>query len=95
MTTAPALDRAAEPTPRRLSDRQTGSELVFEHVARAIGVSVLVITGGVGVFLAWQAFPTLQRYGWSFFTETQWQPEADTLGIGAVLVGTLSVAMGR
>nr|MBA3783558.1 phosphate ABC transporter permease subunit PstC [Nocardioides sp.] len=34
----------------------------------------------------------LQRYGWSFFTETAWQPEADVLGIGAVLVGTASVA---
>ena len=52
-----------------------------------------MITGGVGVFLAWQAFPTLQRYGLSFFTETQWQPEADRLGIGAVLVGTVSVAL--
>jgi phosphate transport system permease protein len=54
---------------------------------------VLIITGGVGVFLAWQAFPTLRHYGLGFFTETQWQPEADKLGIGAVLVGTVEVAM--
>ena len=53
---------------------------------------MLVITGGIGAFLAWQSVPTLQRYGWSFFTETAWQPEADVLGIGAVLVGTFSVA---
>ena len=26
-------------------------------------------------------YPTLQRYGWSFFTESPWQPEADVLGI--------------
>lgn len=93
MTTAPAPITGAEPTPRRLSHRQTGSDAVFEHAARAVGASVLVITGGVGVFLAWQAFPTLKRYGWSFFTETQWQPEADKLGIGAVLVGTVEVAL--
>src|SRR3954469_4904182 len=93
MTTAPAPVTGAEPTPRRLSHRQTGSDAVFEHVSRAIGASVLVITGGVGVFLAWQAFPTLQHYGWGFFTETQWQPEADRVGIAAVLVGTVSVAM--
>ncbi|MEO6509383.1 MAG: phosphate ABC transporter permease subunit PstC [Nocardioides sp.] len=93
MTTAPAPITGAEPTPRRLSHRQTGSDAVFEHAARAVGASVLVITGGVGVFLGWQAFPTLKRYGWSFFTETQWQPEADKLGIGAVLVGTVEVAM--
>jgi phosphate transport system permease protein len=93
MTTAPAPITGAEPTPRRLSHRQTGSDAAFEHVSRAVGASVLVITGGVGAFLAWQALPTLQRYGLSFFTETQWQPEADKLGIGAVLVGTVEVAL--
>ena len=93
MTTAPAPVTGAEPTPRRLSHRQTGSDAAFEYLARAVGASVLVITGGVGVFLAWQAYPTLQRYGLSFFTETQWQPEADVLGIGAVLVGTVEVAL--
>ena len=72
MTTAPAPVTGAEPTPRRLSHRQTGSDAVFEHVSRAIGASVLVITGGVGVFLAWQAFPTLQRYGFSFFLPSTW-----------------------
>ena len=54
---------------------------------------MLVITGGVGLFLAWQAYPTLQHYGWGFFTETQWQPEPDVIGIAAVLVGTISVAL--
>ncbi len=93
MTTAPAPVTGAEPTPRRLSHRQTGSDAVFVHVSRAIGATVLVITGGVGLFLGWQAIPTLQHYGWSFFTETQWQPEADIVGIAAVLVGTVSVAL--
>jgi phosphate transport system permease protein len=93
MSTAPALPRGADPVPRRLSHKQTGSDAVFVYVSRAVGASVLVITGGVGLFLAWQAFPTLHRYGGSFFTETQWQPESDRLGIGAVLVGTIEVAM--
>ncbi|WP_235319190.1 phosphate ABC transporter permease subunit PstC [Pimelobacter simplex] len=63
------------------------------NVARAIGASVLVITGGVGVFLAWQAVPTLRRYGFSFLTEQRWQPEADIIGIAGVLVGTVSIAL--
>jgi len=93
MTTAPAPSSTTEPVPRRLGHRPSGSDAVFIHGSRAVGASVLVITGGVGVFLAWQAFPTMRRYGLSFFTETQWQPEADRLGIAAVLVGTLEVAM--
>lgn len=82
-----------EVRPRKISRKAAGADAVFEHAARAVGASVLVITGGVGLFLAWQAYPTLQRYGWGFFTETQWQPEADVLGIGAVLVGTFQVAL--
>jgi phosphate transport system permease protein len=53
---------------------------------------VLVITGAIGIFLALSAVPTIKHYGFGFFTETQWQPESDTLGIAAVLVGTFTVA---
>ena len=95
MTTipAPAPEAAADVRPRRISRRSTGGDAVFEHAARAVGASVLVITGGVGAFLAWQAYPTLQRYGWRFFTESQWAPDQDIIGIAAVLTGTLSVAL--
>ena len=79
--------------PRRLSGATVGADRVFVLGARAVGATVLMITGGIGVFLAIQAVPTLRRYGFSFFTETQWQPEADVLGIASVLVGTVTVAL--
>ena len=47
----------------------------------------------IGLFLGLQSVPTLSHYGWSFFTENDWQPERDTLGISAVLLGTLQVAL--
>ena len=92
MTTLSPPDASVEVRPREISRRATGGDAVFALGARAVGASVLLITGGVGVFLAWQAYPTLARYGWRFFSETQWQPEADVVGIGAVLIGTLQVA---
>lgn len=96
MTTLPATEPsfadAPEVAPRKLARKATGVDRVFELTASAIGATVLLITGGIGAFLAWQSVPTLERYGWSFFTESAWQPEADILGIGAVLVGTVSVA---
>ena len=76
-----------------LASTHTGADRVFAYVTRSTGATVLLITGGIGLFLALQSVPTLKHYGWSFFTETQWQPESDVLGIGAVLVGTFSVAM--
>jgi len=93
VTSQPIVDPSApEAQPRRISRRARGADAVFEHSARAVGASVLVITGGVGLFLAWQAYPTLQHYGLAFFFESRWEPEADVLGIAAVLVGTFSVA---
>ncbi|HZL01518.1 MAG TPA: phosphate ABC transporter permease subunit PstC [Cellulomonas sp.] len=80
-------------TPRQLARSESGSDRVFAIGARAVGAMVLVITGGIGIFLAVQAVPTIRHYGLRFFTETQWQPEADVVGIGSVLVGTATVAL--
>ncbi len=66
---------------------------VFLAGVRSIGVSVLVLTGSIGLFLGYQAIPTLHRYGFSFFTERQWNPEQNVVGIAAVLVGTVEVAL--
>ncbi|GAA3817722.1 phosphate ABC transporter permease subunit PstC [Nocardioides panacisoli] len=66
---------------------------MFVNVVRTIGASVLVITGGVGVFLAWQAVPTIHRYGLGFFTGERWEPDQDVIGIAGVLVGTVSIAL--
>jgi phosphate transport system permease protein len=94
LTTIPAPDAGlAEVRPRKISRASTGADAVFVLGARAVGASVLVITGGVGLFLGYQAYPTLKHYGFGFFTETQWQPDQDVIGIAAVLVGTVSVAM--
>lgn len=95
MTTTPvtdALDDLDAVRPRKLARSATGADRVFELGARTVGATMLVITGSIGVFLAYQSVPTLQRYGWGFFTTQEWQPEVDVVGIAAVLTGTVSVA---
>ena len=52
-----------------------------------------MITGSIGLFLGYQAVPTLHHYGFGFFTERIWQPAIDKIGIAAVLVGTIEVAL--
>ncbi|MCA1983036.1 PstC family ABC transporter permease [Nocardioides nematodiphilus] len=97
MTTLPLSDPAsgAQPpaTPRRISRTPTGGDAVFAHTFRVIGASVLAVTGGIGVFLAYQSVPTLRHYGLSFFTEHQWDIGHDVLGIAAVLSGTVLIAL--
>ena len=96
-TTLPDLDRprpdGVDVKPRAISRRSTGADAVFANGSRAVGASVLVITGGVGLFLGLQAIPTFRRYGWDFFTTQEWSPDTDVIGIAAVLVGTLQVAV--
>jgi len=82
-----------EDAPRSIDPALPRADRVFRGSARGIGVSVLVVMGAIGVFLGYQSIPTFQRYGLGFFTETQWQPERDVLGIAAVLVGTFTVAL--
>ena len=53
------------------------------------------MTGAIGLFLGYQSIPTLRHYGLHFFTQTQWNPELNKLGIAAVLVGTRRGRAGR
>jgi phosphate transport system permease protein len=79
--------------PRRLRVGRTIGDRVFRGSARGFGVTVLLLMGGIGVFLAIEAMPAFRQFGWSFFTTTEWNPEKGTLGIAAVLVGTATVAL--
>jgi phosphate transport system permease protein len=93
VTTLPVPDASTDVSPRKISRKSTGADAVFVQSARAVGATVLVITGGVGLFLGWQGYPTIKHYGWGFFTEVSWQPDNDILGIAGVLSGTIEVAL--
>ena len=90
---APPPPDADHDEPRTLDPGLAPSDRVFRHSVRSIGLFTLVITGAIGLFLGYQALPTLHHYGWSFFTTSQWQPEHDTVGLAGVLVGTVEVAL--
>jgi len=81
------------PSPRRITARRSRGDQVFVGVVRAVGYLVLVIVGSIGIFLGLQARPTLAHYGWHFFTESRWLPSQDIVGMSAVLVGTIEVAV--
>jgi phosphate transport system permease protein len=92
-TTRPDRQDQPEDAPRRVVDSPSLSDRLFFGGARLVGASVLVITGSIGLFLALQAIPTLRHYGLSFFTQSQWNPDNDVVGISSVLLGTLTIAI--
>ena len=79
--------------PRTLSQVYSPADKAFRRSASSIGLFVLVLTGSIGLFLGYQAIPTLRRYGLNFFTENQWLPQQDIVGLSAVLLGTVEVAL--
>jgi phosphate transport system permease protein len=86
-------DPAFADEPRRIARSASLVDRLFRGGTRSIGTLVLLITGSIGVLLALQAIPTLHHYGFSFFTESNWDPSHDVVGIAAVLVGTVCVAL--
>jgi phosphate transport system permease protein len=99
MTTLIDLRRAGsapEPdddAPRTLGKSLSVPDRIFRWGTRGIGTVVLVITGAIGIFLGYQLIPTLHHYGLRFFTENQWNPQLNILGISQVLIGTVEVAL--
>ena len=71
----------------------TRGDRVFLGVTRGVAVAVLALVGSIGAFLGLQSVPTFQHYGFRFFTQAQWVPEINQIGIAAVLVGTFVVAL--
>jgi phosphate transport system permease protein len=78
--------------PRELDPGLDTPERIFRLGVKSIGATVLLITGGIATFLGYQAIPTLRHYGFSFFTETQFDPGQNKVGIAAVVVGTFQIA---
>jgi phosphate transport system permease protein len=79
---------------RPMTIRKTNprSDRAFHGVVVSVAALVLIIFGSIGVFLAYQSVPTLNRYGLNFFTRAEWNPELDRIGISATLLGTFEVA---
>ena len=73
--------------------RRDSSDRIFRGSARSVGASSSSSPAAIGLFLGYQMVPTLHHYGLHFFTENQWDPEHNVLGISAVLLGTFEVAV--
>lgn len=86
---------ALEPaqTRRSLVSRPSRSDTVFRGAAQAAGITTVGVMLSVGLFLSLRAGDALVVAGPAFLVETDWSPETGKFGIGAVLFGTVSIAL--
>lgn len=92
--TGPTRATGQSDVPRPLDRGLVPADRVFFGVSISIGTLVLLITGSIGLFLFLQLIPTIQRYGWKFFTQANWAPDlrVPQVGIAGALLGTFEVA---
>ena len=83
----------SQAAPRRISANPGLSDRVFVGVVRGVAALVLVITGAIGVFLAYQGVPTFKRYGLSFFSGSVYDPNTNQVGISSAMLGTVVIAV--
>lgn len=89
----PPPEEPAADQPRTIRATHPPGDRVFRNLVRACGVFTLVITASVGGFLGYQMFPTLHRYGASFFTENFFDPETQRVGISSAFIGSIVIAV--
>ena len=83
MSVAEQVDRAKVLQRLRLGDA------AFRHITRAAAVTVLVILGGIIVSLIHGSWPALRTFGFSFLTQTSWNPVTEKFGAIAPIYGTV------
>ncbi len=69
------------------------ADRVFRGYTRAAALAVLAVMGLIGLFLFIRSLPALRIAGWRFLFEQAWEPDAHRFGVGAVLVGTIVIAV--
>lgn len=92
-TDLPLLDRnRPEDAPRRFRGGLAESDQAFRILMRGSGWLVMILTGSIALFLGLKLIPTIHRYGFSYFTETQFNPELNLVGIAPAIIGTVVIA---
>jgi len=74
---------------KALLNRERRAERVFRGASTFCAVLVLLILGGIIFSLAYDSWPALHTFGWSFITAQKWNPVTEQFGALAPLFGTL------
>jgi phosphate transport system permease protein len=78
---------------RKIHPGHPVADRVFRGAARGVGLLVLAIMGGIGLFLLSQSGIAFDEFGWEFFTENDWLLETNEIGVVSLLLGTVVVAV--
>jgi phosphate transport system permease protein len=84
LTPEPA-SAASEDRPRAIVASVSAGDRIFRVGLRAAGLTVLLITGLILVFLVLRSLSAFQAVGFGFFTTSSWYLSTNQFGIAAIL----------
>jgi phosphate transport system permease protein len=64
-------------------------DLIFFNVTRFCAIFTLLLLGGIIASLVISSWPSLQKFGFSFFWRSEWNPPAEQFGALVPIYGTL------
>jgi phosphate transport system permease protein len=90
---SPTSSPEDEDTPRRIVSRSSPGDRVFRGILRGAGITVLVITAMILVFLIIRSVPAFKAEGLSFFTTSTLIYSAKQFGVAALLPDSVLIAL--
>ncbi len=81
------------PVPHRRHGRSALADSFFRGITRLAALLVLALMVGILLVLLVQAWPAFHRFGWHFFSGTQWDPVTDQFSALASIFGTLVTSL--
>ncbi len=79
--------------PHRRHGRSAMADSFFRGITRLAALLVLALMAGILLVLLVQAWPAFHRFGWHFFSGTQWDPVTNQFSALASIFGTLVTSL--
>ena len=73
--------------------RNDTSDIVFRRILAVFPISLLIIVAGIFFQLVWSSLPSLNKFGFSFFISSVWDPVSENFGALPFIFGTLVTSL--
>jgi phosphate transport system permease protein len=95
-TTIDALPPRAQASVAKMPDPKQKSaqlqDLIFRSIARFFAFAVLAILLGIIVSLVYGSLPAMQKFGFKFLVDSEWNPVTEKFGALVPIIGTLATS---
>ncbi len=86
--TPESAPQPSDPAPRPQAPGAVGDK-IFANLSKILAILLVVMLGGITLSLILMSLPSLQKFGFSFIFNTEWNPVDEDFGAWPAIVGTV------